>query len=146
MSFQVGPKSHQELDALAKLDDVEECNADGAGTETGASKDDNENNEQNSDASNDQVKRKSQPPLNSKHEVEWPLRVIEQLDVLLLHSMLPSEGSQGDKSLETVGEVRVQRRLGLEIQESKLPGCAQIHLLDEEQDTQDNGERDSRIF
>lgn len=145
VGFESGPESDQELDAHAEGDDVVEGDTDISSAQ-GPSQLDDEDNEKNSDSGHDNIKNEGEPTLNCKEEVEWPLRPVQKLTVLLLQVLLPAKGADSCKTIDALDKLRVQRRLGLEIHETKLARGAEVELLDGIESSNDNGEADSGIL
>lgn len=106
MGLKVCPEGHKQFDALAEQYHVQQCHA----NVTCADRPPqcyHENNQYDSNCRHDHVQRQGQPTLYSVQEIEWSLRIVKQLKILVLQRSLPTESSQSHQAVEAVAEMRV---------------------------------------
>jgi hypothetical protein len=135
--FKLRPKGDEQLDALREKNDVQKSNTDISSTQL-SSQSYHEDDQNRSDSCDNHVQNKRQPSLHRKKQVKWTLTAIEERLRLLLNETLPPKRANSGQALQYFVELGVERRLGFQVEETKLARRVEVELLYEvDADTND---------
>lgn len=138
--LQTGPLVDGLGQRLVEADEVDHGEADGGAAAAAAARPERQGDEDHGDARHEQVQDDLEPALDAEHGVKGPLGGVEAPVVVGPEGGRPAEGADGRQAREGFGELRVERGLGLEVEQAQLARGAEVVLLDEVQGQEADGD------
>lgn len=142
--FGVDPRVEQRQDGVAKLDQGEQGEPHGV-LRRGAPEAQRDRHEDRGHAEHAQLRHEAEPPLDAKHVVKGLLGVVEQLPAAGEALAVPPEAPDVHQAGADFGELRVERRLGLQVNVSHLSRGAEVKVLYDVDTHEDEGYDDGNV-